>query len=127
MLRGAVDGVGADETAERLTHERIRAYAAANATVYLVAHDPETAARLAERRPSSDRGGGDGVIAFETSIGVERPIEEVFAYVSDPRQLPALELGRPDVLDLGGPTVRARRTRWSGSYRAGAQPTSSRS
>jgi N-acyl homoserine lactone hydrolase len=50
MLRGAVDGVGADEDAERLTHERIRAYAAATPTVYLPSHDPETAARLAERR-----------------------------------------------------------------------------
>jgi glyoxylase-like metal-dependent hydrolase (beta-lactamase superfamily II) len=50
MLRGKVDGVGADEVAERLTHERIRAFAAANPTVYLVTHDPETGARLAERR-----------------------------------------------------------------------------
>jgi N-acyl homoserine lactone hydrolase len=51
MLRGAVDGVGPDEDAERLTHERIRAYAAATPTVYLPSHDPETAIRLAERRP----------------------------------------------------------------------------
>jgi N-acyl homoserine lactone hydrolase len=51
MLRGAVDGVGPDEDAERLTHERIRAYAAARPTVYLPSHDPETASRLAERRP----------------------------------------------------------------------------
>jgi N-acyl homoserine lactone hydrolase len=50
MLRGAVDGVGPDEDAERLTHERIRAYALATPTVYLPAHDPQTAARLAERR-----------------------------------------------------------------------------
>jgi N-acyl homoserine lactone hydrolase len=50
MLRGIADGVGADDEAERLTHERIRAYAAANPTVYLVAHDPETAPRLAGRR-----------------------------------------------------------------------------
>jgi N-acyl homoserine lactone hydrolase len=50
MLRGKVDGVGADEQAARLTHERIRDYAAANPTVYLVAHDPESADRLAERR-----------------------------------------------------------------------------
>ena len=49
MLRGTVDGVGPDEDAERLTHERIRAYAAATPTVYLVAHDPETATRLVER------------------------------------------------------------------------------
>jgi N-acyl homoserine lactone hydrolase len=50
MLRGVVDGVGADDDEERLTHERIRAYAEVNPTVYLVAHDPETPARLAERR-----------------------------------------------------------------------------
>jgi N-acyl homoserine lactone hydrolase len=51
LLRGVVDGVGPDEAAERLTHERIRAYAAQAPTVYLPTHDPETAARLAERRP----------------------------------------------------------------------------
>jgi N-acyl homoserine lactone hydrolase len=50
MLRGKVDGVGADEQAARLTHERIRAFAVATPTVYLVAHDPETGARLRERR-----------------------------------------------------------------------------
>jgi glyoxylase-like metal-dependent hydrolase (beta-lactamase superfamily II) len=50
MLRGKPDGVGADDQVERLTHERIRAYAVANPTVYLVAHDPDTGARLAERR-----------------------------------------------------------------------------
>jgi glyoxylase-like metal-dependent hydrolase (beta-lactamase superfamily II) len=50
MLRGKADGVGTDEDAERLTHQRIRAYAKANPTVYLVAHDPEAAARLAERQ-----------------------------------------------------------------------------
>jgi glyoxylase-like metal-dependent hydrolase (beta-lactamase superfamily II) len=50
MLRGKVDGVGSDDGAERLTHERIRAYAAANPTVYLVAHDPQTGARLAQRQ-----------------------------------------------------------------------------
>jgi N-acyl homoserine lactone hydrolase len=50
MLRGRADGVGADEEAEQLTHERIRAFAAETPTVYLVAHDPETGARLSERR-----------------------------------------------------------------------------
>jgi N-acyl homoserine lactone hydrolase len=50
LLLGKVDGVGPDEQAERVTHERIRAYAAANPTVYLVAHDPETELRLSERR-----------------------------------------------------------------------------
>jgi N-acyl homoserine lactone hydrolase len=51
LLRGVVDGVGPDEAAERLTHERIRAYAGNTPTVYLPTHDPETAARLADRRP----------------------------------------------------------------------------
>ncbi|HEU5064277.1 MAG TPA: N-acyl homoserine lactonase family protein [Gaiellaceae bacterium] len=50
MLRGKADGVGADDEAERLTHERIRAYATAHPTVYLVAHDPDTGVRLAERQ-----------------------------------------------------------------------------
>jgi glyoxylase-like metal-dependent hydrolase (beta-lactamase superfamily II) len=50
MLRGAVDGVAPDEQRARLTLERIRAYAAAVPTVYLPSHDPESAARLAERR-----------------------------------------------------------------------------
>jgi glyoxylase-like metal-dependent hydrolase (beta-lactamase superfamily II) len=51
MLRGAVDGVSPDEAAARSTHERIRALAAERPTVYLVAHDPQTGERLAERRP----------------------------------------------------------------------------
>ena len=50
MLRGAVSGIGADEDAERLTLERIRSYAAETPTVYLASHDPETAARLVERK-----------------------------------------------------------------------------
>jgi glyoxylase-like metal-dependent hydrolase (beta-lactamase superfamily II) len=49
MLRGKVDGVGADEDAQRLTHERSRAFAAATPTVYLVAHDPDAGTRLAQR------------------------------------------------------------------------------
>jgi N-acyl homoserine lactone hydrolase len=51
MVRGIADGVGADDDDERLTHERIRAYAAAKPTVYLPSHDPDTAVRLAERQP----------------------------------------------------------------------------
>jgi glyoxylase-like metal-dependent hydrolase (beta-lactamase superfamily II) len=83
MLRGTVDGVGPDEAAERLTHQRIRAYVAAHPTVYLVAHDPDTAPRLAEPQ------GAGGMIVFQTSIAIKRPAEEVFAYVCDPRNLPA--------------------------------------
>jgi N-acyl homoserine lactone hydrolase len=50
MLRGIVDGVSPSDAAAQLTHERIRAFAADTPTVYLVAHDPQTATRLAERR-----------------------------------------------------------------------------
>jgi glyoxylase-like metal-dependent hydrolase (beta-lactamase superfamily II) len=50
LLRGVIDGVGPDERGERLAQERIRVYARARPTVYLVAHDPQTGVRLAERR-----------------------------------------------------------------------------
>ena len=50
MLRGAVDGVAPDESAARLTIERIQAFIRERPTVYLVAHDPDTGARLEERR-----------------------------------------------------------------------------
>jgi len=50
MLRGKADGVGADDEAERLTHERIRVFATQHPTVYLVAHDPDTGVRLADRQ-----------------------------------------------------------------------------
>lgn len=50
LLCDVVDGVGPDEAAEHLTHDRIRAYADETPTVYLPTHDPETGARLAERR-----------------------------------------------------------------------------
>jgi len=50
MVRGAVDGVAPDEDAARLTIQRIQTFARERPTVYLVAHDPETGARLAERR-----------------------------------------------------------------------------
>ena len=52
MLRGIPDGVSPDEDVARLTHERVRALATETPTVYLVAHDPDTEARLAERRPA---------------------------------------------------------------------------
>jgi N-acyl homoserine lactone hydrolase len=51
MLLGKVDGVGADDKDEMLTHRRIRDYAKTTPTVYLPAHDPESATRLGERRP----------------------------------------------------------------------------
>ena len=77
-----------DEAAEHLTHERIRAYAAETPTVYLPTHDPETGSRLATRQTLGAAGKGDRVISFETCIRIARPIEQVFAFVSDPIQLP---------------------------------------
>ena len=58
MLRGKADGVGASDEEERRTHERIRDFAAATPTVYLVAHDPDTAsaARRAAARASDAAG-----------------------------------------------------------------------
>jgi glyoxylase-like metal-dependent hydrolase (beta-lactamase superfamily II) len=50
MLRGIVDGPSPNDAVARLTHQRIRAFAGETPTVYLVAHDPETAVRLAERQ-----------------------------------------------------------------------------
>jgi len=50
MLRGVVDGPSPDDAVAQLTHERIRTLAAQTPTVYLVAHDPQTTVRLAERQ-----------------------------------------------------------------------------
>jgi N-acyl homoserine lactone hydrolase len=50
MLRGAIDGVGADESAQEQTLADIRALCAASPTVYLPTHDPQSAERLAGRR-----------------------------------------------------------------------------
>jgi glyoxylase-like metal-dependent hydrolase (beta-lactamase superfamily II) len=50
MLRGVVDGPSPDDATAQRTHARVRALAAERPTVYLVAHDPATAARLADRQ-----------------------------------------------------------------------------
>jgi glyoxylase-like metal-dependent hydrolase (beta-lactamase superfamily II) len=50
MLRGIVDGVAPSDAEAQLTHQRIRAFAAETPTIYLVAHDPQTGSRLAERQ-----------------------------------------------------------------------------
>jgi N-acyl homoserine lactone hydrolase len=64
MVRGKVDGVAPDDRAARRTLERIHALARQTPTVYLVAHDPGTASRLAERRTvelAGDGGAGAGL------------------------------------------------------------------
>jgi len=50
MLRGVIDGISPDENVARETLSNIRALCAQHPTVYLPSHDPQSAARLAERR-----------------------------------------------------------------------------
>jgi len=49
MLRGVVDGVAPNDGAAKATLDRIKAYASETPTIYLPAHDPNTAQRLASR------------------------------------------------------------------------------
>jgi N-acyl homoserine lactone hydrolase len=53
MLRGAIDGVSPDEMAATATLADIRALCAAGSTIYLPTHDPQSAERLAQRRPAA--------------------------------------------------------------------------
>ncbi len=50
MLAGAIDGVSEDEGQAAATLAAIRAFAATRPMIYLPAHDPDAARRLAERR-----------------------------------------------------------------------------
>ena len=50
MLAGLVDGVAPDEGAAQATLAAIRAFASSRPTIYLPAHDPDAAGRLAGRR-----------------------------------------------------------------------------
>jgi uncharacterized protein YndB with AHSA1/START domain len=56
-----------------------------------------------------------GVIAFETAVGIDRPVEEVFAYVADPRNLPAWNSAVQEVRPAGGPAYTMRRQLPAGS------------
>lgn len=53
LIEQAPDGVGPDEAQERDTHRRILQLARSAPTIYLPAHDPASAERLAERRALS--------------------------------------------------------------------------
>jgi N-acyl homoserine lactone hydrolase len=57
MLSGAIDGVSGDEAQAAATLAAIRAFGAARPTIYLPAHDPDAARRLAERRMARGRDG----------------------------------------------------------------------
>src|SRR5277367_992856 len=50
MLAGAIDGVSDDEGQAAATLAAIQAFAASTPTIYLPAHDPDAARRLAEGR-----------------------------------------------------------------------------
>jgi hypothetical protein len=50
MFSGRIDGIGVDEGAASATLAAIRAFAKTRPTIYLPAHDPEAAQRLAEGR-----------------------------------------------------------------------------
>jgi glyoxylase-like metal-dependent hydrolase (beta-lactamase superfamily II) len=59
MLKGAIDGVSDDEAHAAATLASIQAFAASRPTIYLPAHDPQAAQRLADRVPSpTDAGEG---------------------------------------------------------------------
>ncbi len=58
MLRRAVDGVAPDDAVAADTLERLNTLVAERPTVYLPAHDPQAAARLAERQAVSGAGTG---------------------------------------------------------------------
>jgi glyoxylase-like metal-dependent hydrolase (beta-lactamase superfamily II) len=61
MLRRAVDGVAPDDAVARLTLDRLNELVAERPTVYLPAHDPDAAARLADRQAVSVSRSGAGV------------------------------------------------------------------
>jgi len=50
MLAGMVDGVSPDDRVSSATLESIKGFARTHPTVYLPTHDPQSAARLANRR-----------------------------------------------------------------------------
>jgi len=49
MLAGAVDGVSANEAISLMTLEAVASLARSQPLIYLPTHDPESAARLANR------------------------------------------------------------------------------
>ena len=109
MLRGKVDGVGPDErsgTAHPRTNPRLR-HGAPDRLPGRARPGHRHSARRTSRSCNRPDGGG-GVIAFQTSIGIERPVEEVFAYVSDPSNLPSWNSAVRDVR----PTLRGSQRRW---------------
>ena len=74
MLAGAVDGVSDDEAQASATLAAIQALAEARPTIYLPAHDPQAARRLAERVPSPRmRGEGQDEGRGKLELGGQSP------------------------------------------------------
>jgi glyoxylase-like metal-dependent hydrolase (beta-lactamase superfamily II) len=68
MVRGVVDGVAPDDEVARRTLARVQEFVSERPTVYLVAHDPDSARRLAERQAVSGSGAGARV-ATDSAAG----------------------------------------------------------
>ena len=66
MLSGSIDGVSADDDVASATLGAIRQLGRDRQTVYLPTHDPESSARLANRRLVNDRGLATSQIAKAT-------------------------------------------------------------
>ena len=75
MLAGAIDGVSDDEGQAAATLAAIQTFAASTPTIYLPAHDPDAARRLAERRPLAlhQRGEGRGEGRVDWPLGSGSP------------------------------------------------------
>ena len=74
MLAGRVDGISPDDRVSRATLKSIRGFAGAHPTVYLPTHDPQSAARLADRRLVDTR---EHITPQETPGLGDRPREMV--------------------------------------------------
>jgi N-acyl homoserine lactone hydrolase len=86
MLVGKVDGVSPNEQISGATLEAIRSFARARSTIYLPTHDPQSAARLANRHlvGTLERD------APQVDIGIEKGRAEAVSYSAACRSGPAL-------------------------------------
>ena len=96
MLRGVVDGVGPDEAAARLTHERIRTYAAETPTVYLPTMTPRPRLASPSAGPSGPRGRGRSRDQLRDQRPDQAPDRGGLRLRLGPDPVPALELGSAD-------------------------------
>jgi len=74
MLRGVIDGISPDENVARETLSNIRALCAEHPTVYLPSHDPQSAARLAERRTVGPRRQTRNATSWPPSATIVAPV-----------------------------------------------------